>query len=148
MKGSYILVIFLPDKSRIYIGALGEVKFNKGFYFYIGSAMGDFGSSTLINRVKRHIQPSSVKKTHWHIDYLLNQKKSIITRIYLIPSIERLECKIAQDLIKFSDNFIKDFGSSDCNCQSHLFYSKEFKEFNFLRTSEKKNNNYSRNNYN
>jgi len=143
MKGSYILVIFIPNKSRVYIGALGEVKFDQGFYFYIGSAMGDYGSSTLMNRVKRHIQPSNKKKTHWHIDYLLNQKMSTITRIYLIPSIERLECIIAKDLIKFSNDFIKDFGSSDCNCQSHLFYSKEFKEFNFLRNSEKKNNNYS-----
>lgn len=93
--------------------------------------MGDYGSSTLINRVKRHIKPSKDKKTHWHIDYLLNQKKSIITKLYLIPSSERLECMIAKDLLMFADNSIKDFGSSDCSCQSHLFYIKEFKNFSF-----------------
>ncbi len=91
--------------------------------------MGDFGSSTLVNRVKRHIKPSEDKKTHWHIDYLLNHKRSLITKLYLIPSLKRLECLIAKDLIKIADDYIKDFGSSDCSCLSHLFYFKEFKEF-------------------
>ncbi len=131
MKGTYILVIQISEKEAIYIGSLGKILFNQGFYFYIGSAMGDYGSSTLINRVKRHIKPSKDKKTHWHIDYLLNQKKSIITKLYLIPSSERLECMIAKDLLMFADNSIKDFGSSDCSCQSHLFYIKEFKNFSF-----------------
>lgn len=129
MKGSYILVIFIPDKTVIYIGALGKVLFNQGFYLYIGSAMGDYGSSTLVNRVKRHVQPSEDKKTHWHIDYLLNQKRNIITQLYLIPSLERLECIIAKDLEKIAEDHIEDFGSSDCDCQSHLFYFKEFKGF-------------------
>ena len=132
MKGSYILVIYIPEKVIIYIGSLGELTFNQGFYLYIGSAMGNFGSSTLVNRVKRHLQPSENKKTHWHIDYLLNQKRNIISQLYLIPSLERLECIIAKDLLqRYADNHIKDFGSSDCNCKSHLFYFKEFKEFNF-----------------
>ena len=129
MKGSYILVIFIPNKAEAYIGALGKVQFNQGFYLYIGSAMGDYGSTTLINRVKRHIQPSKDKKTHWHIDYLLNQKRIIIIQLYLIPSLELLECIIAKDIKRFSDDYIKNFGSSDCNCQSHLFYFKEFKGF-------------------
>ncbi len=132
MKGSYILVIYIPEKVIIYIGSLGELTFNQGFYLYIGSAMGNFGSSTLVNRVKRHLQPSENKKTHWHIDYLLNQKRNIISQLYLIPSLERLECIIAKDLLqRYADNHIKDFGSSDCNCKSHLFYFKEFNEFNF-----------------
>ena len=131
MKGSYILVVFVPDKTVIYIGALGKVLFNQGFYLYIGSAMGDYGSSTLENRVKRHVKPSEDKKTHWHIDYLLNQKNNIITQLYLIPSLERLECIIAKDFLIFADAYIKNFGSSDCNCQSHLLYFKEFKEFKF-----------------
>ena len=132
MKGSYILVIYIPEKVIIYIGSLGELTFNQGFYLYIGSAMGNFGSSTLVNRVKRHLQPSENKKTHWHIDYLLNRKRNIISQLYLIPSLERLECIVAKDLLqRYADNHIKDFGSSDCNCKSHLFYFKEFKEFNF-----------------
>ena len=129
MKGSYILVIYIPDKIGIDIGALGILLFNQGFYLYIGSAMGDYGSSTLLNRVKRHVQTSENKKTHWHIDYLLNQKRNIITQLYLIPSLERLEWIIAKDLEKIAEENIKDFGSSDCDCLSHLFYFKEFKGF-------------------
>ena len=129
MKGSYILVIYIPEKVEIHVGSLGELLFNQGFYFYIGSAMGKLGSSTLLNRVKRHIQSTEDKKIHWHIDYLLNHKRIAIIQIHLIPSLERLECIIAKDLIGLTDDFIKNFGSSDCNCQSHLFYIKDFKGF-------------------
>lgn len=91
--------------------------------------MGNYGSSTLVNRVERHVQLARDKKTHWHIDYLLNQKLNIITKIYLIPCLARLECIIAKDLKRFSDDYIKNFGSSDCDCPSHLLYFKEFKDF-------------------
>lgn len=120
MKGTYILVINLYKKSRIKIGSLGYILFDKGFYFYVGSAM---GRNLLLNRVKRHIL-SNNKSLHWHIDYLLADKNSSIIRLYLIPSTERWECTIANELLDISDGYIKNFGSSDCNCISHLFYSK------------------------
>ena len=120
MKGTYILVINLHKKSRIRIGSLGYILFNKGFYFYVGSAM---GRNLLLNRVKRHIL-SNNKKLHWHIDYLLANSNSIINRLYLIPSSERWECIIANELMDITDGYVKDFGSSDCNCISHLFYSR------------------------
>jgi Uri superfamily endonuclease len=122
MKGSYILVILLNKDNEIIIGALGIIKFKKGFYFYVGSAMGNYGSSTLLNRVKRHISNKDDKRIHWHIDYLLNNIHTIITKIYLIPSIENLECYIAQELSKICTGYITNFGSSDCKCISHLFY--------------------------
>ena len=131
MKGSYILVIHIPEIIEITIGALGNVLFDEGFYLYIGSAMGGYGSNTLENRVKRHISSSNNKKTHWHIDYLLNYEKSIITQLYLIPSLYRLECIIAKEIMDFSDDIIEDFGSSDCMCDSHLFYFQQFKEFRY-----------------
>ncbi|MFX1322152.1 MAG: DUF123 domain-containing protein [Promethearchaeota archaeon] len=120
MKGTYILVIILYKKSRIRIGSLGYILFNKGFYFYVGSAM---GRNLLLNRVKRHIL-SNNKKMHWHIDYLLANSNSIINRLYLIPSTKRWECTIANELLDITDGYIKNFGSSDCNCISHLFYSR------------------------
>lgn len=131
MKGSYILVIHIPEIIELTIGALGNVLFDKGFYLYIGSAMGSYGSITLENRVKRHISPSNNKKTHWHIDYLLNYERSMITQLYLIPSLYPLECIIAKEIMDFSDDYIKDFGSSDCMCNSHLYYFQQFKEFSF-----------------
>lgn len=54
MKGSYILVVFVQKNVDLIIGALGKITFRKGFYLYVGSAMGHSGATTLINRVKRH----------------------------------------------------------------------------------------------
>ncbi|MFX1378305.1 MAG: DUF123 domain-containing protein [Promethearchaeota archaeon] len=122
MKGSYILVVFVENDIRLIVGALGEIVFRKGFYLYVGSAMGNYGSSALLNRVKRHLSSRKNKSIHWHIDYLLAENHSMITKIYLIPSIEQLECIIAQGLSEICDDLIRNFGSSDCMCISHLFY--------------------------
>ena len=119
------MCILIQDEITIRIGALGDLFFAKGYYLYIGSAMGHSGSSTLINRVKRHISPSSSKKLHWHIDYLIGSENSLVTRVFLIPSKQRLECLIAQELYTILDGSIKDFGSSDCKCKSHLLYFRE-----------------------
>ncbi|MFX0070984.1 MAG: DUF123 domain-containing protein [Candidatus Hermodarchaeota archaeon] len=122
MKGTYILVNFIDEETEISIGSLGKIQFKEGFYLYVGSAMGKKGSSTLINRVKRHLLPSEDKKTHWHIDYFLADNHSHVIKICLIPSHQKLECIIAQELLEVSDNHIKDFGSSDCKCKSHLLF--------------------------
>ncbi|MFX1388195.1 MAG: DUF123 domain-containing protein [Promethearchaeota archaeon] len=132
MKGSYILVVFIQKNFDLIIGALGKIEFKKGYYIYIGSAMGNSGSTTLINRVRRHISPSESKKVHWHIDYLLNNKYTSIWCLYLIPSIQDLECLIANELLNLSDGHIDKFGSSDCLCKSHLLYFKDFKSIKGL----------------
>jgi len=124
MKGTYILIIYMKKKIHISIGSLGTIQFRKGFYFYVGSAMGNSGSTTLLNRIKRHVAPPEKKKVYWHIDYLLHDENSLIIKIYLIPSAQRLECIISHELRSISDDLIKDFGSSDCNCKSHLLYFK------------------------
>ncbi|MGB5912908.1 MAG: GIY-YIG nuclease family protein [Promethearchaeia archaeon] len=138
MKGSYILVILLERKKIIKIGSLRNILFSKGFYLYVGSAMGNIGSSTLLNRVKRHFLNKREKKFHWHIDYLLADKNSLIAKLYLIPSIQHLECIIAREFLEQCDDFIKDFGSSDCNCISHLFYFQNFKDLNIVKKRKEK----------
>jgi Uri superfamily endonuclease len=130
MKGSYLLCLYLSKDVNIKVGALGRRVFAEGFYLYVGSAMGFSNSSTLLNRVNRHLSISKNKKTHWHIDYLLNNKYVCITYIYLIPSILRLECILAKEINDLSDGNIHYFGSSDCNCESHLFYFRNFKGLN------------------
>ena len=132
MKGFYILVICIPENTNIKIGALGNILFSKGYYLYIGSALGNSGSSTLKNRVKRHFTSPNNKKTHWHIDYLLNNPSSIIFHLYLIPISQNFECLIANELNNISDGFIKKFGSSDCKCKSHLIYFEDFNGLNKL----------------
>ena len=115
MKGSYVLLIKLPEKQTIRIGSLNAVKFPRGYYAYVGSAMNGFES-----RLSRHLR--SNKKIHWHIDYLL--QKASVSGMVLCETEERAECTIAQALSHQFDS-IPGFGSSDCKCQSHLFLAAD-----------------------
>ncbi len=115
MKGSYVLLIKLPIEQTIRIGSLKAIHFPRGYYAYVGSAMGGFKS-----RLNRHLQGN--KEPHWHIDYLLQQAS--ITDIILCETNDRVECTIARALNGQFDS-TPDFGAGDCQCQSHLFFSAE-----------------------
>lgn len=119
MKGCYCLIIEVNENQHLKIGKKLEIDFKKGYYVYIGSAM-----NNLESRVKRHL--SKIKKFHWHIDYLLENNK-IIEVIYNLDT--KVECDISKELAK-NNEFIKDFGCSDYNCESHLYYFKNKKEAN------------------
>ena len=112
VMGSYVLLIKLPEEKTINIGKRQSVHFRRGYYAYVGSAMGGFKS-----RLDRHLREN--KKPHWHIDYLLQE--AVITGMVLCEAEHRLECTIAQALSHQFDS-IPGFGSSDCHCRSHLFY--------------------------
>lgn len=126
MKGTYILFISVSKEIIIQVGALNRIKFSKGMYTYIGSGLGKKGSSSLINRVQRHLKSSKEKKFHWHIDYFLANESVKITRLYLLPSPSKYECTLAREFHQIAVDYIRDFGSSDCKCRSHLFYFKTF----------------------
>jgi len=125
MNGAYILVMKLNSNKNIRVGSLGKLEFKKGFYCYVGSAI---GRTTIENRCKRHLIKN--KKMKWHIDYL--RKEVEIVNIFAIPSRRKIECKIARKILKKADSFIPKFGSSDCNCKSHLFYFKNKKSLSKL----------------
>ena len=120
MKGCYCLIIYVKRKSQIKVGKkLGPIEFKKGIYVYIGSAM-----NSLEARLNRHL--SDNKKLHWHVDYLLKDDNcKIIDIIYNID--KKVECDISQHL-KTHAVGIKNFGCSDCNCESHLYYFKNRSE--------------------
>ncbi len=96
------------------MGALGDICFNEGYYAYIGSAL-----NGLESRIKRHL--GSSKKLHWHIDYLL--EKAAVEVIVSAKTEKRIECELVE---LFAEEFrqITRFGSGDCRCNSHLFYSE------------------------
>lgn len=106
MKGSYLLMIRPPQEAEI--GALGAKQFESDLMVYNGSAFGSGG----LKRVLRHF--SSDKKVHWHIDYLLEEGEIIMALIF--PEAD-LECELSQMMSRP----VEDFGSSDCECNSHLF---------------------------
>ncbi len=111
MKGSYVLLIQLPEEKVVTIGSLKDVHLPDGYYAYVGSAMKGIKS-----RLSHHFKES--KRPHWHIDYLL--KIASITGVILCESEDRMECTIAQALSQQYDS-IPGFGSTDCHCRSHLF---------------------------
>ena len=131
MSGSYILVILIQNESTFNIGSLGSIDFKKGYYLYVGSAMGKKGSTTLINRAKRHVLPPNKKKKHWHIDYLLENESTSLIKLLLIPSINKIECLVSNELLEHCDGFIENFGSSDCSCKSHLYYFSNYNNIPF-----------------
>lgn len=116
MKGIYALVIFLDADAEIKIGALGKIDFAKGHYVYVGSAQ-----NSIEKRVKRHLRKE--KKLFWHIDYLLNCKKSKITKVFYDQSKKTEECVVAKKIKEHGCEIIA-FGCSDCKCSSHLFHIK------------------------
>ncbi|MBU6996109.1 MAG: GIY-YIG nuclease family protein [Theionarchaea archaeon] len=106
MTFAYVLVIELSQDTQIQVGKLGTIDFQKGLYYYVGSAPSE-------KRLERHLRKE--KKIHWHIDYFL--KEARISKIYITR--ERTECQVAHDI---GLPYIEGFGCSDCDCPSHLFY--------------------------
>ena len=115
--GVYSLLIELKKNQKIKIGNLGKFEFPKGFYIYTGSAM-----NSLEKRIDRHLRKN--KKKFWHIDYLLSNKNAQVISILKIKTKKRIECELNKEIFKNLKGkiLIKKFGSSDCNCKSHLIY--------------------------
>jgi len=111
-RGSYIIVLRLARDRKIAVGGLGEVKFRKGYYLYVGSAMKD-----LSQRIARHRRLT--KKKHWHIDYL-REHADLVAAIPIRTSRD-LECSLAAELGTIAHWRVPGFGSSDCSCETHLF---------------------------
>ena len=118
MRGTYVLLIHVPYPVQLSVGELGNLALKAGYYSYVGSALGG-----LEKRVERHL--ASDKKIHWHIDYLLARGRVI--DVVQGETTERKECAIAAELSKHLIP-ITGFGSSDCKCGSHLFYSQDINE--------------------
>ncbi len=119
--GIYNLIIKLSKNKEITIGRLGTFIFPKGFYVYTGSAQ-----NGLEKRLERHLSNNNNKKFHWHIDYLLSYAK--IVQVLRYDGLKKDECK-RNHLIAQSSGaalVVNKFGSSDCNCVTHLYYFKSF----------------------
>lgn len=111
-SGSYIVIVRLKRERVITIGGLGAVKFKKGHYLYVGSA-----KTNLTKRIERHKR--LIKNYHWHIDYL--RAVADFHAVLPIRSSDDLECEIARAIKEIADWRVPGFGSSDCDCETHLF---------------------------
>jgi Uri superfamily endonuclease len=118
-KGIYCLV-FKNPRCTVRIGALGDTAFRQGWHVYVGSALGSGG----LARLDRHVTLSHNKdrRPKWHVDYL-SESLSFCLR-YTVHALtgDRLECRLA---LALGGECIPRFGSSDCECPSHLFYRRK-----------------------
>jgi Uri superfamily endonuclease len=121
VKGLYTLVMRLKRSTRCRVGALGNNCLKEGMYVYTGSARGE-ASTSLERRIERHW--GKRRRRFWHIDYLLGLDScSIITCVYS-ESDRDLECAVNRTIRNPIGGVfpVRGFGSSDCNCRSHLMY--------------------------
>jgi len=119
LKGVYVLIINVKKDTLVTVGALGEISFKRGLYAYVGSAQ-----SNLEQRIKRHL--TKKKPLFWHIDYLLDNSATEILKVFAKEADRLEECIIAR-MLKGEGEAIEGFGSSDCNCTSHLVRIRDFK---------------------
>ncbi len=118
MQPGIYLLLLTGEETTVRVGSLGAVSFEAGFYGYVGSALGPGG----LARVSRHMRVASGKSTRprWHIDYLLTNPGFRLLRVYCAITVERLECPLAHAITLRA---VPGFGSSDCSCEGHLFFS-------------------------
>ena len=118
MSESYVVNFRLSKPLRIRIAKLGLIQFRRGYYVYTGKAPKEW----IAKRIARHRVKK--KKLRWHIDYFSSQSsvEFLNSRVFKIK-----ECDLADNLKK-KFFFVDKFGSSDCRCRSHLFYSRDLKK--------------------
>ncbi len=113
MKGIYVLIIQVSSDIAVQVGALGKLTFKKGLYAYVGSAQ-----NNLEKRVRRHLKKE--KHKFWHIDCLLGSDAAEVIAVFHRQADKTEECTVAK-AIGEKGEAVAGFGSSDCNCKSHLF---------------------------
>ncbi|MDP6049539.1 MAG: GIY-YIG nuclease family protein [SAR202 cluster bacterium] len=117
--GSYALIFCCRYSSDVVVGALGRVILEPGWLVYVGSA---FGPGGIESRISHHKRPSD--NPHWHIDYI----KPYVDLVKIFTTTKRIEHKLAQILINSPKAKLlkRGFGSSDCNCNTHLIHFESF----------------------
>ena len=114
-RGSYLLLLELPRARTVEVGRLGKLRYRRGYYVYVGSAM-----NGLTARVERHVRKR--KRLHWHVDTL----RQYASRVVPLPirSSRREECTLAAAVGDVLEPGPQGFGCSDCACGTHLFCSE------------------------
>ena len=100
---------------EIGVGRLGRFVFDPGWYIYTGSAM-----TSLASRLARHCYGPASGKLHWHIDYLAPHGNDKAFKVLLPGIMSECELNRAVGSIPGAVVPVKQFGSSDCACHSHL----------------------------
>jgi len=115
--GTYTLVLVSQKTGPVRIGKLGTLELQPGYYVYIGSA---FGPGGLAARFRHHAR-ITIRK-HWHIDYL--RPACELTEVWFTTDAASHEHSWAAAVAHLPGAGVpmRKFGSSDCGCETHLFW--------------------------
>ncbi len=117
--GTYVVVLKSAQAKTVQIGRLAQLAVHKGYYVYVGSALGPGGVAA---RLRHHAKVS--EKPHWHLDYL--RAETAFYSAYASYSAEKKECECEWASMLATGEGVTEpmsgFGSSDCRCNTHLFY--------------------------
>ena len=119
LPGTYALIFSTSRKGQIAIGKIGTLRLQPGFYVYVGSA---FGPGGLKARISHHCRKAALP--HWHIDYLASALT--LREIWYTCDPVHREHQWATIISNLRGGSVPlaGFGSSDCRCNSHLFFFK------------------------
>ncbi len=108
----YVVVTYVPRRTRVPVGALGPVVLERGWYAYVGSA-----ARARRARVSRHL--ATGKPLRWHADYLFAAFPA--RRAWLVDGAAG-ECELAGALAALpgAARRPRRFGAGDCRCAGHL----------------------------
>ena len=113
----YVLTITVSTDAVLTVGALGEHRFDRGTYLYVGSARRNMDA-----RIARHLRRE--KPLRWHIDYLTVAPEVVSITATPVRDSPVSECDLVQALQRERGATVpvRGFGSSDCRagCGSHL----------------------------
>jgi Uri superfamily endonuclease len=117
--GTYALILSCTSSARIQIGCLGLMQLQRGYYVYLGSALGLGG---LRARIAHHQKLSA--RPHWHIDHL--RAHTQIHCVWFSYDGRRREHQWAGVMwtMRGAKIPLLGFGASDCDCRSHLYFFK------------------------
>jgi len=110
--GTYVLILRLDSPREIAVGRLGTLRFARGTYAYVGSALNGWQG-----RVHRHFRGGD--KVHWHIDHLRGEAS--VPGAFVSLQGGWAECAVAMVLSSVAEPGPMGFGCSDCDCETHLF---------------------------
>ena len=119
----------LASAQQISVGRLGAVQLQPGWYLYVGSAFGPGGVQARCGHHRRiSVRP------RWHIDYL--RAVAELREIWFSHDLQRREHQWASLLgrSRGASFPLPGFGSSDCDCDSHLLFFSNIPSFNGFRT--------------
>jgi Uri superfamily endonuclease len=121
MEASMLVTTGNDIAGRTIKAYLADLRLQQGYYVYIGSALGSGG---VRGRLGHHMQPA--ERPHWHIDYL--RKKTTLEAVWFCYNRKPREHAWAKRFAAMPGASVPmaGFGSSDCGCESHLFFFKRY----------------------